>query len=62
MTNQSQLELIIVVKVNRLGLVWLTGTRVKNGGNRGGQNSHEQAKRERSCREFCLKSFGNSRP
>jgi hypothetical protein len=62
MTNQSQLELIIFVKVNRLGLVWLTDTRDKNGGNRGGQDPHEQAQRQRSCREFCLKSAGNSRP
>jgi hypothetical protein len=60
MPNQGQL--IIVVNVNRFGLVWLTGTRDKNGGNRGGQDPHEQAQRERSCREFCLKSFGNSRP
>jgi hypothetical protein len=62
MTNQSQVERIIVVNDNRFSLVWLTGTRDKNGGNRGGQNPHEQAKRERSCREFCLKSSGNSRP
>jgi hypothetical protein len=62
MTNQKKLELIIVAKVNRFGLVWLTSTRVNNGGNRGGQDTHEQAQRERSCREFCFKSFGNSGP
>jgi hypothetical protein len=62
MTNQSQVERIIVVNDNRFSLVWLTGTRDKNGGNRSGQDPHEQAQRERSCREFCLKSPGNSGP